>query len=106
MSIRTDGVIHTLDDAFAGAAGLWTPETCHSCGKAFNRTADWVYSATRTSHHKTKGHNKTYWFCSYGCMRAYQKGLEEEKRERRSRDLMHACGETMGASGAGNGGEG
>lgn len=72
MSLRSDGVIHTLDDAFAGAAGLWTDAKCHLCGKEFRRTADWVYRVARNSHHKVVGRNKAYYFCSYTCWRKHQ----------------------------------
>ena len=56
--------------------GLW-PHKCHVCGKMFECTKDYVYKILR------KGGAYT-WFCSYKCMRAFEKEKENGKHWRQS----------------------
>ena len=55
----------------AGSFDLF-PRKCKTCGKRFEAGKEYVYKI---------GHDKKRykWFCSYHCMREFQKG--EDKRE-------------------------
>lgn len=45
----------------------WTQKECYSCKKQFHiPSSDWVYK-------RTVGRNKNVYFCSWGCLRKYEK---------------------------------
>jgi len=59
--------------------GYW--HRCPICGKEFHAGADWVYR---------KGYeerNKTY-YCSWKCLRIFEKKTEEEKTRRKEQKQM------------------
>lgn len=47
------------------------PHKCTICGKAFE--AGLMYAYKR----ETRSHGKIYWFCSYHCMREFDKRKEK-----------------------------
>ena len=52
--------------------GRW-PRKCKECGKKFFANDDYVYK------HK-RGPHDAKWFCSWSCMRKYEKEQEAKKK--------------------------
>ena len=51
-------------------------ETCLICKKVFRPTTEWVYRRT----YRIDGHKaRYYYFCSYSCLRSFDKKKEREK---------------------------
>ena len=63
---------------------VWNPpeRTCKTCGKIFicHDPYNWVY---KKSMQKKKNNSALVYFCSWGCMRKWEKEREEKKKRMR-----------------------
>ena len=59
--------------------GYW--HLCPICGKEFHAGADWVYRRGYDEHHRS-------YFCSWKCIRLYEKQEEEKKLRRKEKKIM------------------
>lgn len=51
------------------------PRKCKVCGKGFESCFDWVYKTRPTG-------KRWVWFCSWGCLRKYEKAHPKRVREK------------------------
>lgn len=57
--------------------GLY-PRTCKTCGKKFESKKEYAWKCRQETYS-----TKTHYFCSYGCMREYEKKVEKKVEQKR-----------------------